>query len=98
MVKTKKYLFGYRLEPIIERLINIEDKSLSSLNVDLIKIILKILDHNNTEIIVDNRNWKVESKLDIIYRLLKENGDLFLSGPTAEKYLDKKNSIQLKKK
>ena len=43
--KQKKYLFGYRLEPIIERLINIEDKSLSSLNVDLIKIILKILDH-----------------------------------------------------
>ena len=36
--------------------------------------------------------------MDINYRLLKENGDLFLSGPTAEKYLDKKNSIQLKKK
>ena len=97
--KQKKYLFSFRLEPIIERLINIEDKSLSSLNIDLIKIILKILDHNNTEIIVDNRNWKeVESKLDIISILLKENGDLFLSGPTAEKYLDKKNSIELKKK
>ena len=96
--KQKKYLFSYRLEPIIEKLINIEDKSLSSLNVDLIKIILKILDHKSTEIIVDNRNWRVESKLDIIFRLLKENGDLFLSGPTAEKYLDKKNSIELKKK
>ena len=63
MVKRKKYLFSYRLEPIIERLINIEDKSLSSLNVDLIKIILKILDHSNTEIIVDNRNWKVEKQI-----------------------------------
>ena len=28
---NKKYLPGYRLEPIIERLINIEDKSLSPL-------------------------------------------------------------------
>ncbi len=96
--KQKKYLFSFRLEPIIDKLINIEDKSLSLLNVDLIKIIVKILDHNNTKIIVDNRHWKEKNKLDIISSLLKENGDLFLSGPTAEKYLDKKTAIEFKNK
>ena len=45
--------------------------------IDLIKIIVKILDHNNTKIIVDNRHWKEKNKLDIISSLLKENGDLF---------------------
>ena len=68
---------------------------MSSLNVDLIKIILKILDHKNTEIIVDNRNWRVES-VGYNLRLLKENY-IFLSGPTAEKYLDKKIPYNLKK-
>ena len=96
MVKEKKYLFSFRLEPIIDKLINIEDKSLSLLNVDLIKIIVKILDHSNTKIIVDNRHWKEKNKLDIISSLLKENGDLFLSGPTAENILIKKLLLNLK--
>jgi len=59
---------------------------------------VKILDHNSTKIIVDNRHWKEKNKLDIISSLLKENGDLFLSGPTAEKYLDKKTAIEFKNK
>lgn len=94
--KQKKYLFSFRLKPIINKLINIDDKSLAELNIDLIKTILKTLNHNKTKIVVDNRNWKEESKLETIVHLLKENGDIFLSGPSLKEYLDKKSLEQLK--
>ena len=95
--KQKKYMFGSRLLTIVERLIHAEDKSLSVLNIDLINIVLKILSHDKTKIKIDNRSWKEKNKIDIIFNLLKENGDLFLSGPSARKYFDSKELAKLRK-
>ena len=93
----KKYLYRDRIIPVIKILSNLNHTSLSKLNIDIIKEVLKILKHDKTQLIINNKNWENKTKLELISSLLQKYGNVFLSGGSTKEYLGNDNIKNLRK-
>lgn len=93
----KKYLYRDRIIPVIKILSNINHTSLTKLNIDIIKEVLKILKHNKTQLIINNENWENKTKLELVSSLLQQYGNVFMSGGSAKEYLGSENIENFRK-
>jgi hypothetical protein len=87
----KKYKYSDRLIPIIERFVKNDENNLCKLNIDLIKLILKQINHSSTKLIIDNTLWKDQNKKYMISSLVNKYGNTYMSGSSVKKYLSRKD-------
>jgi len=92
----KKYKYSDRLTPIIERFIKNDENNLCKLNIDLIKLILKQINHTSTKLIIDNTLWKDQNKNNMISALVNKYGNTYMSGASVKKYLSRNDINDIK--
>ena len=89
--QRREFRYGDRLMPIVSYLKQCNQSELCNLNVELIRLVLEILDHHETELIVDTENRLDRSAKSSIADLLSAHGEIYMSGSSAPKYLERED-------
>ena len=87
--QQKQYKYSNRLDEIIDRLINNDENNLCQLNIDLIFLILKAINHKSTKLVIEDYSWGNEDKTKIITSMVMKYGNVYLSGSSGIKYMSR---------